>query len=425
MRCKKRSLGLIAVLVTFAATLLMTGARAVGQETVLHNFNYVVGDGYLPSGRLISDSAGNLYGTTLYGGTYGGTSTGGTVFELTPQAGGSWTETVLHSFGSGNDGQFPSGGVVLDASGNLYGTTGNGGVYNQGTVFVLKHMAGGGWTEKTLHSFGGNSKGGLYPSFGVVFDTVGNLYGTAYLGGTHGNGVAFELTPNAGFGWTETVLHNFYNNGKDGAYPYANVILDGAGNLYGTTNWGGALDAGIVFELMPTVGGAWTEQLLHVFGNGKDGIHPQGSLILDASGNLYSTTVQGGAHTYGTVFELTPTASGSWTETILHSFSYSDNTDGYAPSSSLIFGPSGRLYGTTIDGGAYNFPSGGYGTVFELTPAAGGAWTETLLHSFNDNGLDGFYPTSSLIVDASGRLFGTTTEGGNINNGGTVFEITP
>jgi uncharacterized repeat protein (TIGR03803 family) len=204
------------------------------------------------------------------------------------------------------------------------------------------------------------------------------------------------------------------------------LTVGSPGHLYGTTNWGGTDDAGTVFELTLQPGGGWAEKVLHSFGPGKGGIHPEGSLFLDGNGNLYGTTTLGGSHDYGLVFQLKPSTNGkTWYETILHNFSYNnDNTDGYRPSSSLIFDASGNLYGTTVDGGAYDFPYGGYGTVFELTPADG-AWTETLLHSFNDDGVDGYYPTHGLMLDSSNNLYGTTTEGGNINNGGVVFEITP
>jgi uncharacterized repeat protein (TIGR03803 family) len=421
------------VLATFAMAMLMTGASAVAQqETILHNFNLSVGDGFSPSGGVVSDSAGNLYGTTAYGGAFGSTNTGGTVFELTPATGGGWTETLLHSFAGSTDGQFPAGGVILDSAGNLYGTAQIGGKqcapsYSCGQVYEMKRNAGGGWSKLILHSFNNNGIDGYDPSAGLVFDAAGNLYGTTFFGGAYNDGTVFELTPQTGGGWKEKVLHSFNNNGEDGSGPYSGVIVGASGHLYGTTNWGGTDDAGTVFELTLQPGGGWAEKVLHTFGQGKGGIHPQGSLLLDSNGNLYGTTTQGGAHAYGLVFELKPSANGNkWYETILHSFSYNnDNTDGYRPSSTLIFDASGNLYGTTIDGGAYDFPYGGYGTVFELKPAGDGSWTETLLHSFNDDGVDGFYPTRALMLDSSDNLYGTTTEGGNIDNGGVVFEITP
>jgi uncharacterized repeat protein (TIGR03803 family) len=244
------------------------------------------------------------------------------------------------------------------------------------------------------------------------------LYGTTVDGGgVTSYGTVFELTPSAGGVWTETVLHTFAYSGTDGYTPLAGLVFDASGNLYGTTVNGGAYKYGTVFELTPTAGGGWTETVLHSFNNkGTDGYWPYASLILDASGNLYGTTLNGGTSNVGTVFELTPTAGGGWTETVLHNFR---GKDGYNPNSSLIFDAAGNLYGTTVKGGHY-----GYGTVFELTPTAGGIWAETLLHSFNNNGTDGYWPYAGLIFDAVGNLYGTSYLGG-AHGFGTVFEITP
>src|ERR1019366_6634594 len=231
MQGKTLSIGLRAVLAIIAATLFVTSTWAAAQEQVLHSFGNGT-DGNDPLGGLIFDASGNLYGTTLGGGTYGG----GTVFELTPAGGGSWTETVLHNFDSnGTDGFTPYAGLIFDSAGNLYGTTRWGGTYGGGTVFELTTAAGGGWTEQVLHSFDHNYTDGYYPQAGLIFDAAGNLYGTTSQGGTYVYwGTVFELTPAAGGDWTETVLHNFNQNGTDGYYPEAGLIFDAAGNLYGT-----------------------------------------------------------------------------------------------------------------------------------------------------------------------------------------------
>jgi uncharacterized repeat protein (TIGR03803 family) len=231
----------------------------------------------------------------------------------------------------------------------------------------------------------------------------------------------FQLAPSAGGGWTERVLHDFNPKSNDGSEPYGGVIFDAAGNLYGTTVYGGPYDYGTVFELTPT-GGNWTEKLLHTFNkNGKDGYWPSAGLLLDAAGNLYSTTYAGGAYGFGTVFEMTPTAAGGWTERSLHNFkSNVDSTkDGASPDAGLIFDGAGDLYGTTYAGGAY-----GSGTVFELLPAAGGRWSAKVLHMFNPGGNDGYQPQAALIFDAAGNLYGTTTRGGS-HGFGIVFEVTP
>lgn len=344
------------------------------KRTILHSFNYDGIDGFWATGGLVFDAAGNLYGTTEFGGTGGCTSAiggCGTVFQLTPTVGGEWTETILHNF-QGPDGFEVHAGLIIDAAGNLYGTTANGGAYNQGTVFELSPGANGNWTEKTLHSFTGGGDGGV-PYGSVLLDAAGNLYGMTSEGGgpsqvcRYGCGTVFELSPAAGH-WTGKVLHNFSKNIDDGRYPYAGLIFDAAGNLYGSTLEGGGAgryNRGIVFELTPIAGGSgrWTEKVLYNFNKQVvDGINPSGTLIFDASGNLYDVTLVGGSNGQGTVFELTPTAAGSWTETILHDFS-SQTTDGANPNAGLIFGISGSLYGTTGQGGTSN-----EGTVFEIKP---------------------------------------------------------
>ncbi len=244
MRGKRLSIGLRALaILTVSLVVTNTWAATNWKEKVLHNFGTGVG-GLSPQSALISDAAGNLYGTTSEGGTYGG----GTAFELSPAAGGGWTETVLHNFNqNGTDGAFPDAGLVFDAAGNLYGTTSAGGLYYDGTVFELSPAVGGGWTETMLHNFIDNGTDGVRPEAGLIFDAAGNLYGTTITGGTNycngyfGNscGTVFQLSPTEGGGWTETVLHNFIDNGTDGWQPYAGLIFDAAGNLYGTTILGG------------------------------------------------------------------------------------------------------------------------------------------------------------------------------------------
>jgi uncharacterized repeat protein (TIGR03803 family) len=232
-----------------------------------------------------------------------------------PKAGGGWTEKILHNFNSNvNDGREPYAGLIFDKARNLYGTTFNGGAYGNGTVFKLKPNADGSWTESVLHSFNSNGTDGTNSYAGLIFDKARNLYGTTFNGGAYGNGTVFKLKPNADGSWTESVLHSFNPNGTDGTNPHAGLIFDTSGNLYGTTVVA-APEYGAVFELMPKAGGRWTEKVLHTF-NQKDGAEPYAGLVFDGSGNLYGTTYQGGADGAGTVFELTPTAGGSWTETM-------------------------------------------------------------------------------------------------------------
>ena len=421
MRNRNNAIGL-AVALSVAAFLITTASiKAMGQEQVLHAFNGR--DGGLSGTGLIFDAAGNLYGSTGGGGRYTRSCSAGcgVVFKLSPGANG-WTETVLHYF-NGTDGFGPSG-VIFDAVGNLYGTTSGGGRFGCGNVFKLSPGTNGEWTEIVLHSF--NNTNGDVPSGGVIFDAPGNLYGVTQYG-AKGVGNVFKLTPGADGKWTETVLHSFYN--VRAASPSGSLVFDSAGSLYGTASAGGRFlrscpgnGCGSVFRLAPAANGKWTYNVLREF-DSTDGATPYAGLILDAVGNLYGTTVQGGEYGSGVVFKLSPGAHGKWTETVLHSF---DNNDGKGPfSGSLIFDAAGNLYGTTFEGGEY-----GFGTVFKLTPGANGTWTETLLYEFG-NGSNGLYPYANLIFDAAGNLYSTTARGGNqgdcapFGGCGVVFEITP
>jgi len=406
-----------------ALALVMTASRAAAQqETILHNFPSNAKDGDNPANGLVADAKGNMYGTTGGGGSEGS----GTVFEMVRGAGGSWTEKVLHAFDPATgDGFNPVDNLVFDRVGNLYGTTFGGGAYGYGMVFELSSKAGGGWTEKILYSFQNNGTDGHYPYAGVVLDAEGRIYGTAYYGGASAGGTVFGLSPRADGSWGEKILHTFQNNGSDGYYPAGGLNFDAAGNLYGTTTQGGTDNNGTAFELKHTAGGGWSEVILHSFlNNGTDGYDPDFGLISDAAGSLYGTTSQGGSHYAGAVFELTSAVDGSWTETVLYSFD-NNGTDGVQPQSALIFDAAGNLYGVTEDGGLY-----GNGTAYKLAPGAGGVWIETLLHSFGQaKADDGDFPRGGLAFDAAGNLYGTSQDGGSAGGGdlgkGIVFEITP
>jgi len=331
---------------------LTPGANGSWTETVLYNFG---SNGILPVGALVFDASGNLYGTTLAGGDYNN----GTVFELTP-TNGTWTEQVLYSFGANpGDGTGPASGLIFDGSGNLYGTTPNGGRFGTGTVFELSPSGNGTWSEKVLYSFSA-AKYGRSPSGILVFDVKGNLYGVTSGGGAHRGGTVFELTPGKKGSWREQVLHSF--SGKDGRQPIAGLTFDANGNLYGTAAQGGARNGGVVFELSPGGNGTWTEQVLHYFGHAADGARPASGLTFDGSGNLYGTTRSGGSHGGGIAFELSPGSSGKWTERVLHNFGKGE--DAAQPVTSLVFDGSGNLYGTAQAGGASQFA----GAVFEITP---------------------------------------------------------
>ena len=365
-------------------------------------------DGSQPYDGLIFDGAGNLYGTTQYGGAHNL----GIVFKLTPAANGNWTESVLHNF-SGSDGATPQAGLIFDAAGNLYGTTDSGADYGGGTVFKLAPNSDGSWTESELHRFCSltNCEDGQGSFAGLIFDAAGNLYGTTWNGGSTNHGVVFKLAPTSG-GWNESVLYSF---GPDGQNSDAGLVFDSAGVLYGVTWYGGTYGAGVVFKLIPTSSGEWKESALHRFSGGNDGARPRAGLTFDSAGNLYGTTGGGGAYGRGVAFSLTPNTDGSWTQHTLHQFT--GGKDGGSPGyTSLIFDKSGNLYGTTMSGGAF-----GFGVVFKLVPTSNGGWSFHVLHAFQDR--PGAQPIGGLIFDGAGNLYGTTA--GNGNTFGSVFEITP
>jgi uncharacterized repeat protein (TIGR03803 family) len=405
MKSKTLSLrSLLTFAVLFAA---LTTARSASaqQETVFFNFdNGGQNSGSAPYSGLISDSAGNFYGTE-----YG--SSAGLVYELSPAAGGGWTQEILHAFTlNSTDGNMPVGGVILDAAGNLYGTTCAGGNNQYGTVYELKR-AKNGWAEFILHNFG-SSRDGECPTSKLLLDSAGNLYGTTNAGGAHGNGTVFELSHKFGAAWEEKILYNFASNNTSNVVSA--LVSDAAGNLYGTTQNGGTYYYyGTVFEVSPQAGGTWTKTTLHSFNhdNNVDGFYPYG-VVFDGQGNLYGTTYGGGSSNSGAAYELSPGSGGVWTESIIYSFALGNSPD------AVIFGPSGGLYGITDRAG-----TNGFGTVFDLSPQAGGSWALTTLYSFA-GGADGEYPLGSLLVDSSGNLYGITTFGGTYD-GGTAYKIVP
>jgi len=411
-----KSILLLSALLSVAIGTPVTGRAQT--ETVLYSFGGWSGDGTQPYGELIADSSGNLYGTTFYGGVVGNCSgnTGegcGTVFELINSS-GTYTEKVLYTFMGGSDGGWPYAGLIMDKSGNLYGTAVRGGAGGNGIVFEMVNSSGA-YTEKVLYSFTGGNDGG-YPQAGLIADRSGNLYGTTACCGAHSNGTVYELVNSSGT-YTEKVLYSFSGEGADGT-PYAGLIADGSGNLYGTTD----LRSGTVYELVNS-SGTYTEKVLHSFSGAPDGELPYGGLTIDRSGNIYGVTNGGGSvYGFGTVFELL-NSSGSYTERVLYSFS--GGSDGAFPLGRLIVDSSGNLYGTTF-GGSFT-----PGTVFELVNSSG-TYTEKTLYDFTA-GSDGGWPFAGLIADSSGNLYGTTNGGGYTHCGGggdvtgcgTVFKVAP
>ena len=382
--------------------------------SVLHSFTGFP-DGKTPVAGVSMDDAGILYGTTFEGGdgfcAFGGGC--GTVYKL-KRGGSGWILEVLQIF-TGPNGLEPMARVVVGPDGALYGTTQGGGAFGAGTVFRLTpppnlcHAVSCPWRETLVHEFNGSD--GNEPSAEVVFDPAGNMYGTTQFGGSHGEGVAYKLT-RSGNSWTYGVIYNFAG-GSDASWIYAGLSRDAAGDLYGTSYNGGISNQGTVFELTPS-GDSWQETVLHRFAL-ADGIAPYGGVIVDPSGNLFGgTPIGGGMNCGGTTFELTPT-SGGWNFNTIYCFLYHDNSDG--PLADLSMDSAGNIYGTARYSGANQC-----GEVFKLTQQ-GGVWSRTVLHQFQNNG-DGCEPMSRVLVDANGNLYGTTRRGG-AHFSGVVWEIMP
>ena len=385
--------------------------------TVIHTFTGVP-DGAHPQAGLRIDESGNLYGTAEGGGVgYG------TVFKLVPRN-SHWVFTPLYQFAGGYDGSYPAARVTIGADGNLYGSTGGGGQGGScdgcGTVFSLQPppnpclSALCPWRKTTIYRFLGPPNDGESPQGDLALDPAGSLYGTTFSGGSDGWGTVYRLTQSNG-NWSEGILHSFTGDGG-GAEPSSGVILDSAGNIYGTdlTESG---NSGQIFELTPS-GSGWVFHDLYEFQGGSDGGFSEGGLIFDRSGNLYGATSTAGSGGGGTAYELVH-SNGGWNFALLYSFVGSPRS---GPVASLLMDSAGNLYGTTLFGGIY-----GYGSVFKLTPHSGG-YAYTSLHDFTGE-RDGSSPYSSLIFDASGNLYGTTAYGGSgvaCSGGcGVVFEITP
>ena len=382
---------------------MLVAAQKAQAQTFTTLYGFTGGfDGGTPSDGIVLDAQGDVYGTTQSGGA-GRCKLGcGTLFKLTPNG----TETVIYSFPAGaKSGASP--GLIWDTKGNLYGTTIGTPKGPYGAVFELTNQAKAKWRYLFKQTVDGDIPDGV-----LFMDTKGNLYGTTLEGGAYGDGTVFQVTPKR----IETVLHSFGSSGSDGMEPLAGLVSDLQGNLYGTTLLGGSNDVGTVYKITP--GG--TETVIYNFSGEMDGAGPSAGMIFDAQSNLYGTTLEGGGGSLcskgvfpgcGTVFKLDPNG----TETVLYRFT--GGADGAGPLS-LVLDNKGNLYGTTVEGGASN-----RGTVYEITAAG----TEEVLYSFT-GGTDGQFP-GNLVMDSQGNLYGTTSSGGGYvcqqHGCGTVFKLKP
>lgn len=392
-------------------------SRALAQTfSTLYTFTGGADDGE-PFGELLQDSQGNLYGTTV-----GQPARSfGSVFQLSPVSGGGWSLTTLYTFHG--EGAQPMGALVQDGQGNLWGTTYSGGSRNCslgcGMIYRLSKV-GGVWHKETIYLFQGG-RDGWAPEAGLVFDAQGNVYGTTGSGGGYcpkfsfyGCGTIFKLTPTGG-GWVESLVHRFARPG-DLIQPRGQLIIDHFGNLYGTATAGGPFGCGGVFEFSPS-GTTWSGRPLHYFTCGNDGASPSSTLAFGQHGWLYGTTGGGGTSNQGTVFLLRPAPEGNWILETIHSF---NGADGSNPAKGVTLDQDGNLYGSTNAGGENpNCPSG-CGVTFKMVPQLNGLWTYSVLHSFGST--DGTYP-GPVTVDSAGNVFGTTNRGG-ADDLGNIFEIT-
>jgi len=370
-----------------AATLTASPALHAQAYQVVHHFASEV-DGSQPNG-LARDSAGNLYGTTFRGGP----SDVGTVFKLEATT---HVVTVLYNFTHNADGAMPTGPVSLDSVGNIYGTTLLGGVGGVGTVFKIDSSG----AETILHAFSNLDADGAFPSDGLIWDPAGNLYGITNAGGIHGAGVVFRINTLG----RERTLYRF-SAIPDRSEPVAGLARDSAGNLYGTTLFGGAYNDGSVFKLARN----GTETVLHSFSGSADGALPEAEPILDSVGNVYGTTLVGGSFNKGTVFKIDSAGNFS----IMHSF---NGRDGDGPDAGVVLDAAGNLYGNTSQGGFFNF-----GVVFKIDASG----HETVLHSFGGGDeADGARPNGRLLLSPDGTVFGSTSDGG-FHGDGTLFRIRP
>jgi uncharacterized repeat protein (TIGR03803 family) len=402
-RKRRASIHLVGGFVVLVALALCVGSAKASTTEVIYGFAGE-DDGEYTDTDVAIDTAGNLYGTSVLGGEFGG----GTVWQLSP-VGDGWVHTVLYSFTGGADGGEPYKGVALDAAGNLYGTavTGGSGSCEGGCGVTYKlTKSGTTWTQSVIHAFTGGDDGSG-PGARVALDKGGNVYGMTPTGGANGLGTIYEIHPKRNGDWALRVIHTF-TGGSDGSSGSAGKILLRGGHLYGAATTGGTNSSGTVFELTPTRIGEWGFKILYSFQGAPDGVFPYGALLFDAAGNLYGTTYYGGTNGLGAVYKLSPTDSGEWNETVLYSFKA--GTDGNSSISNLVSDAAGNLYGTTSEGGL------GSGTIFKLTPGQNGTWTESIPHSFQGSP-DGAFPYAGMVGDGAGTFYGATVHGGDDGEG--------
>jgi uncharacterized repeat protein (TIGR03803 family) len=413
---KNRNFSSKAFSILLAAFAILSATGAGAKEIPIVRFN--VENGSQPTNGLLADGHGNFYGVAPHGGNKSCSFQGcGVVFELSPASGGGWTESVIWAFkGGSSDTAVPITDLVFDGNGNLYGGTGSSG-NSFGAIYELSPAGGSTWTEKILYHF---NNLGYDPGAKIAFDGQGNLYGSVFETNGGGGGGVFRLSPQSNGSWTETLIHKFTSSNGDGYLPRGGVVLDSKGNIYGTTSQGGLQNDGIVYELSPNGSGGFSESIVFTFTGQSTGSTPYSAPTLDATGDIFGTTIGGGTKFAGLVYELTKSGV-KWSETVLYNFGGApDGTD----SNGVTFDAKGNLYGTTMGGGSgCNNP--GCGIVYELTPQTTPPWKETVLYNF-ESSTDGSISAATVTFDpTTGYIYGTTEYGGTRDGNGTVFQIQP
>ena len=390
------------------ALLLATVAAHAGNERVVYNLPGGSAGGSNPYSKPIVTATGVIYGTAASGGV----KNYGTIFEVNPKAGGGWNARTIHFFKGGSEGSTPIGNIVFDAAGNLYGVTSASG---GGTVYQLSPNGNGSWTLHTIYSFKSFPDANT-PYAGLTIDAAGSLYGTTNSGGANGVGAIYKLAPNSDGTWSESVLYSLGSFSGDGTYTWAEPVFDAAGNLYGTTVSAGSYGSGTVYRLSPNSNGTWTETVLHSFTGQADQGTPKAAVWLDSVGNIFGTASADGTSVAGTVFELSPNSNGTWTQKTLHTFGALG--DGERPFSGLTPDAAGNLYGTTYIGGAH-----GAGCVYRMHPGTGGSWNESVVYSFTGSS-DGNAPGVGVTLGNGGVFYGVTSYGGSAQMG-VVYALKP
>jgi uncharacterized repeat protein (TIGR03803 family) len=402
---------LLKTFTAFAVAAFFVQPAAAATTAVIYSFAGDADGEYLDT-DLVMDAAGNIYGTSVQGGDFAS----GTVWRLSP-SGNTWVHTVLYSFRGGTDGGEPYKGVTLDAAGNLYGTAVTGGTGDCeggcGVAYKLTN-SGGTWTQSVIHYFSTGADGSG-PGAGLTLGDDGDFYGMAPTGGTLGHGTIFRLHEKKNGTWQLSVVHTF-TGGDDGSGGSVGRLLFRGRHLYGTATSGGVNGQGTVYELTPARTGEWGFKVIYSFKGQPDGGFPYGGMVFDALGDLYGPTYYGGASGLGSVFQLTPRHSGEWKESVLHSFA--GGSDGEGSLGNLVFDQAGDLLGTTAGGG-----TAGDGVIFKLAPVSRHNWQESVEHSFRGPS-DGSIAYNGMVGDGAGHFYGATVHGG-ADDEGAVYAFTP